>query len=149
MCLSYCHRRNVLWWNHASCRAADCAWAAGNFPEHWRCVSCPHRQGEQCGLTGMALPVRGGCCHFGVTRVHGQVVVPGRALNYVWRDGLAAELGWAGVNYEMDAAEGTVQLDVDELAAPFIYGEGTEEDEPVGVEAGRPASGQTGTAWWD
>ncbi len=72
MCVSFCHRKTVLFWNHESCDARDCPVAAG---PHGDCATCRHSRGGMCDLTRAPQPADGGCCHHNVAVVAGRVEV--------------------------------------------------------------------------
>ncbi len=69
MCVTFCHRRKSLYWNHDPCL---CPFAA---EDHQSCQTCLHRRGQICALTGATTPQSGGCCHWGVRLVDGMVQV--------------------------------------------------------------------------
>jgi hypothetical protein len=62
MCVTFCHRTSVLYWNHDDC-AGHCRLARG---PHGRCRTCTHREEAVCRLTRAPLPEAGGCCHHNV-----------------------------------------------------------------------------------
>ena len=63
MCITYCFRTGVLYWNHEDC-GVHCDLARG---PHGRCQTCIHRApADTCRLTHMPLPEAGGCCHHNV-----------------------------------------------------------------------------------
>jgi hypothetical protein len=127
MCLSYCQRLGLLYWNHEDCWVELCPFAAG---PHGRCDDCQHRQDKQCGLTLAPLPVSGGCCHWNVTPKNGwqeitrQTLAPlqiGRGESEI------AVLESLDVSYQV-GAEGEIRVDLDSLNLPFIFGLGTENE---------------------
>jgi hypothetical protein len=140
VCLTWCHRRGVLYWNHDDCRRHGCELGGG---PHGSCRDCRHCQGEICGLTRCALPGDGtGCCHHDVEPASGPQAVTAAVLAPL---GAAAEqLDAAGISRLLDeldyaphtVASGVVYVDPDQLGVPDAYGVGaTEEDdwEPAGV----------------
>lgn len=72
MCVSYCHLRNLLYWNHESCSRDLCP-VAGTIPG--RCQNCRHQADGTCALTHAPLPGAGGCCHWNVTPVDGMIQI--------------------------------------------------------------------------
>lgn len=130
MCVTFCHRRRVLYFNHRDCAPRDCLYAGQ--VEGW-CETCRWRQGELCGLTRQVLPATGGCCHWNVeVTQESQVVTPDLLVLLDVQPGedLAAALAWWDVPYREQA--GQVLVDPEELALPETYGLGTEQedDEP-------------------
>ena len=73
MCVSYCYRQGVLFWNHDDCSSIFCPVVS---EDHGSCQICRHRREEQiCALTNAPLPEIGGCCHWNVQLVEGPVPV--------------------------------------------------------------------------
>lgn len=76
MCVTFCHRRRLLYWNHDPCTTDMCP-VAGEAPRP--CQTCRHRRDDDtCALTNASLPEAGGCCHWNVTLTGGLIpVTPG------------------------------------------------------------------------
>lgn len=133
MCVTFCHRRSVLFWNHEDC-AGHCNLAYG---QHGRCESCRHWRGAICWLTNAPLPEAGGCCHHNVAPAWGWQVVTRAMLEPL---GAGAEETVADVLSRWDAPHRcldeqglAVVVDPDTLGIPIItYGVGTEaaDEEP-------------------
>ena len=128
MCVSWCARKGMLFWNHSDCHPADCEFAAQT---HGRCGDCPHKQNETCGLTRAPLPATeesGGCCHWNVVPVSGPQVVTRAMLAPL---GISIEeteefvLRRLDVPYRL-SAHGEVIVEIDSLSTPFTMGQGTE-----------------------
>ena len=123
MCITYCHRRSILYWNHEDC-AAQCELARG---PHGGCADCRHRQGALCGLTRAPLPGTG-CCHWNVVLVGGpQVVTPAMLELLGMADGETAADALArwDAPYQVDGSRQVV-VDPGRLGIPAVYGVGTE-----------------------
>jgi hypothetical protein len=131
MCVTYCHRRQVLYWNHEDCSSQTCPLVNG---PHGRCDDCRHRRGDICRLTNAPLPESGGCCHGNVALAQGLRVVTRTMLEPlgVGAEEMVAEVleRW-GAPYEVNG-RGQVVVDPDELGIPTVYGLGAEA---VGEEA--------------
>lgn len=128
MCVTFCHRRRVLYWNHESCSFDFCSLTV---EEPGRCQSCRYRQGgDFCGLTRAALPApagRGGCCHWNVELVTGPQPVTLEMLAPLDAGPEPAETLLSGLDapYEVDP-DGRIWIDPDRLDLPEVYGLGTE-----------------------
>lgn len=73
MCVTFCHRRRLLYWNHDPCTTDMCP-VAGEAPRP--CQTCRHRRDDDtCALTNASLPEAGGCCHWNVTLTGGLIPV--------------------------------------------------------------------------
>lgn len=124
MCVSYCHRRNLLYWNHESC-AEFCPYVA---EAHGPCTVCCHRRDGQCGLTRAPLPADG-CCHYEVDLVRGPQVISLEMIDplIIGRPtSLAGLLDDFEVPYQVGQDGQTLSVDPDELALPPVYGLPTE-----------------------
>lgn len=65
MCVTFCHCRRLLYWNHDPCTVDMCP-VADESPQP--CQTCRHRRDDDiCALTNASLPEVGGCCHWNVT----------------------------------------------------------------------------------
>lgn len=132
MCVSWCHKLNLLYWNHEDCSPALCD-LAGRI--EGLCQDCRHRAGTLCGLTRAPLPDQGGCCHHNVTLARGAQPVAQADLILLWPDpaeSVTAILDRLEAPYTV-AGDGRVLVDPDELGLPERYGTGTEpvlEPEP-------------------
>jgi len=126
MCVTFCHRRGVLYWNHASCEPQTCDLARG---PHGRCETCLHRQAGICRATNAPLPDAGGCCHWNVALVQGRVEItpaildllgsgPGETMDQVLER-------WEVPHHQLGHLV-QVWIDPDELGVPEVYGIGTE-----------------------
>ena len=134
MCLTFCHRREVLYWNHADCSYEFCPVVA-ETPRH--CHSCRYRQGNICNLTRSPLPGQGGCCHWNVALVATPqpVTLEMLAPLGVGPEPAAEVLASLDAPYEVDAA-GQVWVDPNRLGVPETYGLGTEDLAPEGLDWG-------------
>ena len=125
MCITFCHRRRLLYQNHEDCELFFCPFATGPYPS---CQSCCHRRDGRCALTNAELPAQGGCCHHNVEPAEGPQSV-GREM--VEPLGLAVEdtelyvLRREAVIYDL-RHDGTVTVNPDELGLPYTYGLGTD-----------------------
>jgi len=130
MCITWCHQRQILYWNHDNCHPFDCPKAN---EKHGRCENCRHRlEGEDrllCSLTRAPLPQAGGCCHYNVKLIAGPqkvtlavVEMLGPGSNETVRD----VLDGFDVAHQIDG-QGDVWVDSDELGLPDIYGRGADE----------------------
>ncbi len=134
MCVSFCHRKQVLFWKHKDCEAlasngnddpSACDFAAG---PHSRCEDCRHRRDERCSLTNAPLPECGGCCHHNVELVEGPQVVTRDMLAPL---GLTWEVTEEFILLDLDVPYGRdwrkqITVDPDDLGLPFTYGLSTE-----------------------
>ena len=126
MCVSFCLRRGLLFWNHTDCHPTDCEYVT---EPHGRCPDCRHRDEEMCGLTRAPLPsVAGGCCHWNVTPVRSPHVVTRAMLVSL---GISLEETEEFVLRRLDVpyrlgAQGEVIVEIDSLSTPFTMGQGTE-----------------------
>lgn len=143
MCVTYCHRRRVLFWNHVDC-ADDICSLVGR--EHGHCGECRNaRDGGTsasaegiCGLTNAPIPDDGrGCCHFNVDWVDGlQVVTPEMLapLGFdIKKESIIEVLDELDAPYHV-GDDGTIRVEPEELELPQVYGVGTEpvvEDEGI------------------
>jgi hypothetical protein len=134
MCVSYCHRRNALYWNHEDCQPWDCSFARG---PHGRCADCRHRCGDFCWLTNAPLPESGGCCHHDVALAHGLQVVTREMvepLGVLAGETPAEVLERTETRYQR-GDNGQVLVSPDELALPMLaYGVGSESVEEEAFE---------------
>ena len=121
MCVTYCHRRRVLYWNHEDC---DCDLAQG---PHGRCETCRHCQAGICRATNAPLPEAGGCCHWGVELTRDWQVVTLAMLELL---GVAPTETELGVLVRWDAPyhlqNSRMWVAPGELGLPDVYGAGTE-----------------------
>ncbi len=125
MCVTYCHKRAKLFWNHDTCPISLCQFAGLNRD---KCVDCCYNIEGQCGLTRAALPATGGCCHWNVTPAQGAQPVTAETLTLLWpSDGtpITAVLDTLDTPYTVDAA-GQLWVDPAELGLPEVYSQGTE-----------------------
>ncbi len=127
MCVSFCHRREVLYWNHENCDG-DCPIVS---ERHGRCEACRHRRQALCGLTNTPLPAGGGCCHFDVAIVSGEQEVTREMVEPLGIDKSELEafvLARFDVEYTV-GSRGEVLVDPDLLPLPVEYGRGTDHQE--------------------
>ena len=125
MCVTWCHKGGLLYWNHDDCPVSLCDFAGQIVGQ---CEACRHRANQNCTLTCAPLPEVGGCCHWNVTPAKGQQEIGAAELTILWRvgeEGVAETLDRMDVVYSTDAA-GQVLLDPDDLGLPEVYGIGTE-----------------------
>lgn len=118
MCVTLCHRRKILYWNHDQCL---CPFAG---EAHHSCRSCRHRQDGLCALTNGALPDSGGCCHWGIEPVSGQVrVTPAVAAPLVGFYDAAKNILPPGIPYEARDGEWWVSAEyvglLNDLGIPY------------------------------
>jgi hypothetical protein len=128
MCVTYCHRQSVLYWNHDPCSFEFCPFTV---EDHGSCNSCRHRQDEICGLTRARLPDMGGCCHWNIELGTGLQPVTREMMDplAIGPDPIRDVLDALEVSYETDEA-GQVWVDPDLLSLPETYGLGTEDLAP-------------------
>ena len=128
MCVSLCHKRQMLYFNHEDCLPVQCPFTV----PMGRCTDCRHRRGDLCGLTRAALPAASGCCHFNVALYAGDTLpaTPETIALLGQRPGESIEttLDAYDVYYEVSGT-GVVSVPIDDLAIPDIYGQGTEPEE--------------------
>lgn len=131
MCVTFCHRRGVLYWNHDDCSFEFCPVVS---EAHGHCLSCQYRQpaGDICALTRAPLPETGGCCHWNVELVSGlQPVTPQMLapLNVTGPETVSDLLTSLAAPHEVAAGD-QVWIDPNRLGVPEIYGLGLEELPP-------------------
>lgn len=128
MCITWCHQRQILYWNHDDCHPVDCSKVNQN---HGRCETCRHRLALAdrvlCDLTRSALPEQGGCCHWNVTMTQGQQKVTREMLILLAMNSSEPEfvLNREDVPYQTDE-QGNLFVDPDKLGLPYTYGLGTD-----------------------
>lgn len=127
MCITYCHRRNILYWDHEDCHPAQCELVRG---PHRRCADCRHRREAICRLTNASLPESKGCCHYNVEVVHGPQLVTPEMLQLLQLDPdetVIEALEGRNVKHHLERTTGIVLIDPDELPVPTSsYGRGTD-----------------------
>lgn len=125
MCIAFCHRQAVLYWNHADCSFEFCPVVA-ETPRH--CNSCRYRQDDICDLTRAPLPEQGGCCHWNVEPVTTPQQVTLEMLTPLNAGPEPTEelLTSLDAPYELDTA-GQIWVNPDRLGVPETYGLGTED----------------------
>lgn len=126
MCVSFCHRRKILYFIHQDCSLVECRYA--DPATHGECNSCCHKWGDLCSLTNSPLPNSGRCCHYNVKFVKGEFEIgldqvqllepsPGQSIADVLED------------YYLDgyisSPNGTILLNPDKLLLPDTYGLGS------------------------
>jgi hypothetical protein len=127
VCISMCHRLQILYWNHEDC-GVHCDLAHG---PHGRCETCGHRApAGMCRLTHAPLPEAGGCCHHDVALLQGWQVVT-RVMLEPLGIGAGETVGdvlarWDVPHERGDQPGGAALVDPDQLALPATYGVGTE-----------------------
>jgi hypothetical protein len=132
MCVTFCHKRHLLFFTHEDCSLLQCRFAD---PDRWgSCHDCPHNQEDRCGLTNAPTPVSGGgCCHWGTPLVTAQQVIGVEQVTLLpafGRDQTVADiLDGYGVAYE--AVDGRVLVEPDEMPLPLVYGRGTDPAEDL------------------
>ena len=125
MCITWCHQRQILYWNHDDCHPLDCPMVNA---KHGRCEDCCHRRDETCGLTNTLLPEADGCCHWNVEPAQGPQIIHREMLTSLGMGMTDTEefiLLSLDALYDRDAT-GRLTVDPDELGLPFTYGLGTE-----------------------
>jgi hypothetical protein len=128
MCLSYCHRRKVLYKNHGDCSFVDCPFVGDEMQIYTGCNSCCHQQDHICALTGSPLPAEQRCCHWNVIPVQGEQVVTLetlKPLGIMGNETVVEMLDWLDAPYRVDG-QGRVLVDLSRLGLPATYGLGTE-----------------------
>lgn len=133
MCVTYCHRRGVVYWNHDDCSYLVCPLVAES---HGRCASCRHRQEDACALTHAPLPAEGGCCHWNVEPAQSQTMVTLdmlAPLGVEANETVAEVLDSLSTPYHVDA-QGQPWIDPGRLGLPFSYGLGTESEPETGAD---------------
>jgi len=133
MCLTYCARRGVIYWNHTDCDRLTCALTGEPTPP---CETCRHRRSDascRCGLTRAPLPAgAGGCCHHNVEPATGWQPVSRETLAPLAirpDETVASVLQREGVSYRLDAA-GRCLVDPLDLGLPNTFGFGTNDHLP-------------------
>lgn len=143
MCVSFCPRRRVLFWNHEDCEPRECAFAVG---PHGSCATCRHHRdsvcaptevGRQtpvcpqpsvCALTNAPLPEVGGCCQHDIKAVEGLQEICWDMLAPL-RIGPDETVEQFLKCYEVPYVHGScseVLVDPDDLGLPQTFGLGTE-----------------------
>jgi hypothetical protein len=128
MCITWCHQRQILYWNHDNCHPVDCPMVNA---KHGQCEDCRHRlevEGRvSCGLTRAELPEQGGCCHWNVAVTQGpqKVTRDTLVLLAVSPSGPELVLNVEDVPHRSGENE-DVFVDPDELGLPYTYGLGTD-----------------------
>jgi hypothetical protein len=131
MCVTYCHRKHVLYWDHEDC-TEHCELAER---PHRSCETCRNRRGTVCWLTNAPLP-ESGCCHHNVGAVHGLRVITRKMLEPlgIGTDETPAQVltRWGAPYGQLDDRGLVVVVDPDRLGIPPVYGVGSEtvRDEP-------------------
>lgn len=125
MCVTFCHRCSVLYFNHDDCSPQLCPVGATISGS---CADCRHRQGDLCGLTRALLPAAGGCCHYSVTLVTEPQIVTSAMCDLL---GMGANETVADLLLGLDApfetdADGQIWIDPNKLGLPETYGLGTD-----------------------
>ena len=126
MCVAYCHRKFILFWDHEDCHPRDCEFVHG---PHGSCDSCLYQENDICLLTHAPLPARRGCCHRNVALVQGARRVTREMvglLNLDVHERLTEALEERNVPYQLDTDGDLVLIDPDELPVPLTYGLGTD-----------------------
>lgn len=131
MCVTWCYRRRLLFWNHEDCPTSLCEFAGQDAS---RCADCRYRRNDgYCALTNHSLPATGSCCHWNVTVTEGPQPVLAEMLGLLWPvegESVATVLDRLDAPYTL-ADNGVVWVDPDTLGLPEVYGVGTDEpDEP-------------------
>jgi hypothetical protein len=150
VCVSFCHKRRLLFFTHEDCPPLQCRWTD---PALWgRCEDCRHGHNGRCGLTNAPLPVPGGgCCHWNVSLVGGEQAIGPEQVQLLPAYGVGQTvgeiLGSYGISYDCDG-DGRPLIDPDELVLPVVYGRGSDSvDDGDGVWAWYKADGETGGEW--
>ena len=126
MCLSLCHIRRMVYFNHEENLCGGCA--RNLLRSAGSCVTCQHRQGAVCLLTAMRTPVRGWCCHYDVSPIAGVLSltpdVVGPVLRWDFGGDIAEMLETFGVAFTTHAtgADTEYRVAVEDLAVPWVYG---------------------------
>ena len=126
MCVTLCHVKKQLYFNHIDCNPWYCEFA-GN--PRGRCADCRYRQGALCGLTRLPLPEAGGCCHWNVELTGGALKVT-RSMIEMLEPGANEAITDVLDGYDVPYREnegGDVRVESGELGLPDVYGLGTDE----------------------
>lgn len=133
MCLQWCHTTKRLIDNDLPC--LDCT----HFPQHGApagesCATCIHRVASEdtapfCGLSKAPIPLRAHCCHWNVERESRPIlllsdadVAPG-VLDMWGVTSIAALFAHSDSAPEVSVeGDGRVQVALDDLAIPLVYG---------------------------
>jgi hypothetical protein len=124
MCVSFCHLRRVLFWNHEDCDPRDCPAAVR---PHGSCATCRHGREGMCALTHAPQPADGGCCHHDV-EVVGQLEISWHMLAPLRirpEEMVEQFLQDYDVPYQ-HGPQSQVLVAPDDLSLPRTYGIGTE-----------------------
>lgn len=128
MCISYCHKRNLLYLNHYDCDHYNCDFAADD--KLTSCDDCTHAEGNTCRLTMNPLPLNRCCCH-------GNVPIPSndetdlitldkvRLIASPFDTSIADVLDDYDVPFRIND-NGDIEIAINELALPKHYGYGAE-----------------------
>lgn len=125
MCVTWCHRLGLLYFNHFDCDRRECRFAGVEGED---CAGCRHCRGSICGLTGAAHPW-GGCCHYNIERATGPQRVTAATVRLLYpgaNELPGAVLDGFDLPYRIDEA-GEVWFDpAGAPGLPLVYGLGTE-----------------------
>lgn len=125
MCLTFCHKREIL---YDSDTDDVCGMCQHNFPDGKRCESCTHQQrgAATCALTAAPLPMRRWCCHHSLWRRYlpgeGERVFGTHHLKgYLRLRPLETVLTEYGVEYEPTGGD-LCRVQMASLSVPLVYG---------------------------
>lgn len=150
MCVSWCHRLDVLYWNHLGCERHGCHLGQPQgIPR--TCTDCIHHRQGVCGLTGDDAPAEG-CCHWNVELTTGPQAVTDREVAPLQILGvsLATLPEWMdslGFPYKLE--QGSLSVDPDKLPVPDIYGQPTDLPGPELPESEVDALGGAELLDWE
>ena len=161
MCLTYCHRRDLLFDSDTDDVCGVCSF---NFQDEKTCDVCVHQTSAKslsderaCALARAPQPARRWCCHCNVQPKSGW-----RGLDPSGKDmrghlrRLCVDLPWAnhatpmavvlemyGAEYQSNA-QGEYTLNLDSLAVPLVYGVPVEHWTNAIMAGGLPGAGSLG-----
>ena len=143
MCLTFCHRRALVYNNHTCDVCEDCTHRLGGAG---RCEQCIYYAGNDvCDLTKSRVPRWRRCCHWNVERdelFETEVLAPSEVAPMVPLDAvdpvlLAREYRDSIELFADEWGLGPEGIPVAKLAVPVVYGAMCSEwGEAVGMEAG-------------
>ncbi len=120
MCLTFCHKRNILYDSDTN---EVCDVCPDNWGQYKSCQTCNHRRDKQCGLTSAPIPEDRWCCHYNVIQVDGTVLVEMEQLKgqSVRSLGLRHAFQIWDTEYS-DEGDGQYQVILSSLAVPLVFG---------------------------
>lgn len=124
MCISFCHRKRILYLNHSDCSPIWCEFAGHS--DYGLCETCHHRDGQMCTLTHRPLPAERSCCHHNVAACREPIALTDEriAVLRLFDQPVRELLDEYGVPYRVD--DQTITVHPDDFVLPRTYGKGTD-----------------------